>query len=435
MKRFSKLFAVPLLFCLTLPACAQTTPPAALPTTPTHPQLNREKKIGGLLADWFKGSHPDTLLRHVLQTYTRDYQGYPSKLELVSAFRDLPTDKDLSKAYAAEHGFHVVDTAEEALTLGTGKLAVDGVFLCTEWAPYPLSDTGQIMYPHRRLFEDTVKVFKKSGKVAPVFIDKHIADTWVDSKWIYDTAKEMKIPLMAGSSVQLCLLASESTVEPNADLTEIVGISYHTLTTYGFHGLEMTQALAEQRKGGETGIKRVRCITGKEVWEAAGKVYDPALLDAALEKVGAHKVPAGKKREDMVAEPILFAIEYVDGLKVNLFTLNGLVTGWSSAWSYKDGRSSATLLASEATHDNIRFDWLMKGVEDMYLTGKPSWPVERTLMTSGVLDAALISKRDGGKMVETPYLQFAYKSDWTWRPPAEMMTTKTMPKPKPLPAK
>jgi hypothetical protein len=261
----------------------------------------------------------------------------------------------------------------------------------------------------------------------PVFIDKHLADTWEDSKWIYDTAKEMHIPLMAGSSVQLCLLASESTVEPGAELKEIVGISYHTLTTYGFHGLEMTQALAEQRKGGETGIKRVQCLTGAAVWEAAGKVYDPQLLDAALDKVEA-KVAPGQKREDMVPDPILFVIDYVDGLRVNLFTLNGLETGWSAAWRYKDGRSSATLLASEAHHDNIRFDWLMKGVEDMYLTGKPSWPVERTLMTSGTLDAALISKRDGGKPIDTPYLQFSYKPDWSWRPPAEMAKTKTMPK-------
>src|SRR4029079_16996296 len=105
-----------------------------------------------------------------------------------------------------------------------------------------------------------------------------------DSQWIYDTAKEMKIPMMAGSSVQLCLLASEANVEEGAELKQIVAISYHTLTTYGFHGLEMTQALAERRKGGETGIKRVRCLTGKSVWELAGKEYDPALLDAAVTK-------------------------------------------------------------------------------------------------------------------------------------------------------
>jgi hypothetical protein len=298
---------------------------------------------------------------------------------------------------------------------------VDAVLISTEWAPYPESDTGQFVYPHRRLFEACVKVFKASGRVVPVFIDKHLADTQADSQWIYDTAKEMHIPLMAGSSVPLCLLASEAAVEEGAELKEIVGVSYHTLTTYGFHGLEMTQALAERRKGGETGIKRVRCLTGKAVWDAAGKEYDPKLLAAAVEKVGA-KVPEGKTLADVVREPILFVIDYADGLRVNLFTLNDLTAGWSAAWKYRDGHTAATLLASEAHHDRIRFDWQMRGIEDMVLGGKPSWPVERTLLTSGTLDAALVSKRDGGKVVETPGLMVAYKPDLTWRPPEALRT-------------
>jgi hypothetical protein len=393
--------------------------PAATQPAAAHPQLNREKKVAAIVADWFKNSHPDGLFTRIFQTYSRDDKGFPSKLNLVSVYRDLPTDKDLSSEYAAAYGFRVTPTVAEALTLGTGKLAVDGVLISTEWAPYPLSDTGQIMYPHRKLFEECVKVFKASGRVVPVFIDKHLADNWADAKWIYDTAKEMHIPLMAGSSVQLCLLASDKTVEPGGDLKEIVGVSYHTLTTYGFHGLEMTQALAEQRRGGETGIKKVRCITGVAVWQAAGKEYDPALLAAAIEKVGA-KIPAGKTPADLVPEPVLFVIDYNDGLRVNLFTLNGIAAGWSAAWSYKDGRTASTLLANEAHPELIRFDWLMKGVEDMVLTGKPSWPVERTLLTSGTLDAALISKRDGGKEVLTPYLNVIYKPDWTWHPPAEL---------------
>jgi len=300
---------------------------------------------------------------------------------------------------------------------------VDGVLISTEWAPYPESDTGQYIYPHRRLFEECVKVFKASGRVVPVFIDKHLADTHQDSQWIYDTAKEMKIPLMAGSSVPLCLLdaEAEANVEEGSDLKEIVGVSYHTLTTYGFHGLEMTQALAERRKGGETGIKQVKCLTGKAVWDAAGTEYDPQLLAAAIQKMGA-TIPPDKTPADLVPEPILFVIDHADGLRVNLFTLNGLALGWSAAWRYGDGRRAATLLASEQQHQRIRFDWQMKGIEDMVLTGRPSWPAERTLYSSGTLDAGLISKRDGGKVVETPFLLTPYQPDATWRLPEELRT-------------
>jgi hypothetical protein len=289
-----------------------------------------------------------------------------------------------------------------------------------------MSDTDQFIYPHRRLFNECVKVFKTSGRVVPVFIDKHLADNWPDSKWIYDTAKQMHIPMMAGSSLPPSMLAGEANVEPGAELKEIVGISYHTLTTYGFHGVEMVQQLAERRKGGESGVKQVRCITGEAVWEAAGKDYDPELFAAALEKAEPH-LPKNKTLHQAVREPILFVVDYNDGLRANLFTLNGAVLGWSSAWRYRDGRVAATLVGGEYHFGRLRFDWQMAGVEDMMLTGKPSWPVDRTLFSSGILDAACISKRDRGRLVPTPYMNLSYQSDISWRPP-EALRTKTLEK-------
>jgi hypothetical protein len=386
----------------------------------------KKKKVAALVADWFKNSHPDILFTRIFQTYSRDERGLPSQLELVSVYRDLATTNDLSHKYAAKYGFRVVTTVDEALTLGTGKLAVDGVLISTEWAPYPFSDTGQYMYPHRRMFEDCVRVFKASGRVVPVFMDKHLADTWQDSQFIYDTAKEMRIPLMAGSSVPLCLLTPGENVELEAEVKQIVGMSYHTLTTYGFHGLEMVQALAERRKGGETGIKQVRCLTEKAVFEASGKEYDQQLFDLALAKLEP-RIPEGKTVEQIVREPVLFIVDYNDGLRVNLFTLNGATGGWSAAWEYKDGRRAARIFASQNSPIPIRFDWQMKGVEDMILSGKPSWPVERTLMSSGTLDAALISKRDGDKLLTTPFLQATYAPDLTWKLP-EVLKTKGLQK-------
>ena len=89
-------------------------------------------------------------------------------------------------------------TVEETLTLGTGKLAVDGVLLIAEHGKYPKNATGNTIYPKRRLFNEVQKVFRKTGQSVPVFVDKHLADNWKDSKWLYDTAAELKVPLMAG---------------------------------------------------------------------------------------------------------------------------------------------------------------------------------------------------------------------------------------------
>ena len=65
----------------------------------------------------------------------------------------------------------------------------------------------------------------------------------------------------------------------------------------------------------------------------------------------------------------------------------------------------------------MHFTYLLKGVEQMMVTEKPTWPAERTLLTSGMLDAVLQSRKRGGQIVETPQLDIAYKSDWTWHMP------------------
>ncbi len=65
----------------------------------------------------------------------------------------------------------------------------------------------------------------------------------------------------------------------------------------------------------------------------------------------------------------------------------------------------------------MHFTKLVEGIDEMMQTGKAAWPVEQTLMTSGTLDALLISKKGKGRRVETPYLTFSYKSGWKWQQP------------------
>jgi hypothetical protein len=374
--------------------------------------------VAGIVTEYRHNAHADVILSRLMQTDTLDGKGARVPLDLVSLYTDQVPKSDTSRKLAKEHGVRIAETVAGALTGNDGKLNVDGVLLIAEHGDYPESATGQFMYPKRRLFGEIVDVFRKSGRVVPVFSDKHLSDNWKDAKWLYDTAKEMKIPLMAGSSLPVLWRDPPIDVKRGAKLEEIVAVSYHRLDSYGFHALEMVQCLAERRAGGETGVKAVRCLVGEDVWKAGREgVYDKKLLDACLARLKHRPIPKGKRLEDLVREPVLFVIEYADGLRANILTLNGAVAEWSVAWKNAAGQTHSTLFETQEARPYHHFSLLLEGIEKMMHTGRPTWPVERTLLTTGLLDALLISKKHSSRRVETPYLKIKYQSNWNWSPP------------------
>ena len=376
------------------------------------------KKVAAVVTVYHHNSHADVIVSRMLQTMTLDGKGEKAKLELASLYTDQVPDRDTSRNLATEYGVPIHDTVEDALTLGTGKLAVDGVLLVAEHGDYPRSETGSIEYPKRRLFEQVVKVFEDSGRVVPVFVDKHLSDNWEDAVWIHDTAKRMGVPLMAGSSLPVLWRYPPIDVERGAELEEIVAVSYHTLDAYGFHALEMVQCLVESRRGGETGVTAVQCLEGDAVWEAGKNgVYSDDLLKAAISRLK-RQPRAGKTLAELARKPVLFTMEYADGLKAHVLTLNGAVAEWAVAWRAKgDATPQSTLFWTQEARPFMHFTYLYQGIERMILTGKPSWPAERTLLTSGALDALLLSKQAGGRRLETPQLTFSYPCEWSWQQP------------------
>jgi hypothetical protein len=376
------------------------------------------RKVAAIVTVNTHNSHADVIVNRLLETHTLDGKGPRPALELASMYVDQFPDKDLSRALARKHGFRLASTIAEALTLGGTDLAVEGVLLIGEHGNYPMNDKGQQLYPRRRFFEETVKVFQQTGKVVPVFTDKHLAAGWEDARWMYDTAQKLRIPLMAGSSLPVTWRKPSLDVEKGARLAELVAVSYHTLDGYGFHAVEMVQCLAERRGKGETGIAAVQCLEGPAVWKAGAEGrFDRRLLDACLERCE-HKNRFKGRIEDAVKTPTLFHLEYRDGLKANILTLNYAVSEWSVAWrEERNPDIRSTLFWTQEQRPLGHFTFLVQGIERMIQTGKPTWPVQRTLLTTGALDALLTSRQRQGERLETPHLHIAYAPTFDWKEP------------------
>jgi len=225
---------------------------------------------------------------------------------------------------------------------------------------------------------------------------------------------------MAGSSLPVLWRYPPVDVKRGTKLKEIVAVSYHTLDAYGYHALEMVQCLAERRAGGETGVKQVRTLTGEAVWKAMdNRLFDQTLLQDALKNLKRSPITSqpNKPLKELVKDPVLFVIEYFDGLRAYILTLNGAVSEWGVAWKTLSGKKKSTTFWTQEARPYMHFTHLVKGTEKMFQTGKPTWPAERTLMTSALLDALLISKSKKGTVVPTGYLNFKYTTDWNWHQP------------------
>jgi hypothetical protein len=149
--------------------------------------------------------------------------------------------------------------------------------------------------------------------------------------------------------------------------------------------------------------RRVRCIEGPAVW----KTVDDGWVDAEVMDAVYAAVPHSKTniRED--AGAVLFQFEYVDGFRGSLFMLPS--AGLSGAAVRLKGQPTlATAFEERPDPSYPHFAWLLKAIEAMVHRGRPEWPVERTLLTGGILDRALRSRHAGGTMLDTPELQIAY---------------------------
>lgn len=362
----------------------------------------KPRSVAAVVTVYRRNSHADVLLTKILEGWKHDGGPGPA-LKLASLYVDqLPAD-DMARALCKKHRVPLFDSIEKAVTVGGKSIPVDGVLSIGEHGNYPINKLGQQLYPRKRFFQEITDTFEKYGRVVPVFNDKHVSTVWDEAKWMYDRARKLKVPFMAGSSLPVTYRSHRLEVAMGSELESAVGIGYSGLDIYGFHALECYQAIVERRKNAEKGVKWVRCLEGKSVWQAVDDGWVASdVMDAVYEVI-----PKAKKRIREDDRAVLFQFEYTDGFRGAQFMLpSARLTGIGV--KLKGHKPIATGFEERLEPRRPHFAFLLKAIETMIHTGKPPYPVERTLLSGGILDRALTSRFHQGKKLETPELAIAY---------------------------
>ena len=375
------------------------------------------KRVAAIVTEYRKWSHADVILRNLLDGYP---DGTKPDLQLVSLYIDQVPKTDMSRDLAKEYGFRITDTIADALLLGGKTLAVDGVLSIGEHGQYPDNEKGQKLYPRRRFFEEICKVFEQTGRSVPVFNDKHLAATWDDAKWMYDRARKLMLPFLAGSSLPVTWRKPNLVLPKDCQLVGAVQIGYGPFEGYGFHALESLQCMVERRKGGETGVKAVTSHTGKAMWEVLDKhAWAKPLLDALFKLVTAHAAGDMRELTEKANDAGTFEVEYRDGFRAFVVMPNGWIHENDGASFYFAGQRKG-VEKPDVCHFYLQqpdpfahFAELTKAIDSLVRTGHAPYPVERTLLTTGILDAVMTSRHEKGKRIETPQLAISYKpTEW-----------------------
>jgi hypothetical protein len=366
-------------------------------------------------------------LSHAQHEADRLLTGYPyggkwvkPDVKIVSLYVDQHPDGDLSQARAKEFGFTVYPTIAEALRCGGDKLAVDAVMIIGEHGEYPRNEKGQILYPRYEFFKQCVDVFEKDGRVVPVYNDKHLSYSFEKAKWMVDASKRLKFPMLAGSSLPVTWRLPDIELPLGCEIEDALMVGEGGSDPMDYHALEAMQCMVERRKGGETGVKSVQMIEGDAVWKAGDEGrWSKRLLTAALSR---SDTPQGLTLKDgrtqdlvgsgelqkLVPSPAAYFIERSDGLRTTLLMLNGAIKDYNFAAQVKGQGILSTQFLLTPTPNVTYSACLVNKVIEMFTTGRAPYPVERTLIVSGILESCLTSKVQEQRRMATPHLAVRY---------------------------
>jgi hypothetical protein len=371
----------------------------------------RRLRVAAVYTEFRRRSHAFNILENFLEPYLFSGRPIDPGMDIVSFFADQTAPEgDLTQAVAQRYRIGVYRTISEALCAGGSELAVDAVLSIGEHGTYPTNALGQVEYPRKRFFDECVTVMRRAGRFVPLFNDKHLSFRWDWAREMYDTSRRLGIPLMAGSSVPLAERRPALELPAGARIDEAVSIHGGGFESYDFHALEILQSLVESRRGGETGVAAVEYLHGDALWQAAqaGRWSVP-LAEAAMAvelgtRIPLREIPAVR---DGQIHGIL--LTYRDGQRGTVLKIGASSTRWNFACRLTgESQPRVTRFYTGPWGNRNLFQALAHAIQHHFRAGRSPYPVERTLLTTGLVEATARS-RMARRRIATPHLHVVYE--------------------------
>jgi len=156
-------------------------------------------------------------------------------------------------------------------------------------------------------------------------------------------------------------------------------------------------------------VAAVEVLSGDAAWKAAKEgrwrvdLLEAAIASAPRRIKGA--VPHGvDELQRIEPDPLVYLIHYRDGFSAAVFMAKRLVSEFCVAAAVRGRKKPVGTWCQLNKPQRDHFSFLCNHIEVMFRSGRSSYPVERTYLVTGALDALMDSKIAGGKRIETPHL-------------------------------
>jgi hypothetical protein len=349
------------------------------------------RKVTFVIEDFAPGTPSQQLLDRFLLGYLRDGEFRSIPNLQVAAWLGPAAD---NASFVADSATHLAVRERDFKLLQPSSLAA----ALTEADAIVVAAAAERVAVNEELLKN---VLERAPAGSACFVHGSLATTLAGARRLQAVAIERKLSLAAGTSVTTTFRLPDVDVSEGASLTESLIVVQGPRSLAELSAIEGLSPLITRRRGGESGIRSVRRLDGRDVWRAGDKrEWSWPLLNAAISRSNSTQGDAliDARTQDLVGlglvkklarEPRGWIIEHRDGLRSTILVLDGVIADFNFAVRSRDGSITSAQLCRPPAPNRAEFDRLVSVLEDFFATGKVPWPIERSLLVSQFMESVV----------------------------------------------